>query len=140
MKKRKKCLLNQKKRKNNEKEKTFVKVERILETVMAFAQYSMKSFINAMPVWLKTKLFIPSQIDKHFEKNYSVQYILQLTTSHIVPVRFFLLHLKKLQFSVQMELESGILRLRALENFVLLKEEQNKIDGIEQYQQQFTLD
>ena len=27
-----------------------------------------------------------------------------------------------------------------LENFVLLKEEQHKIDGIEQYQQQFTLD
>ena len=27
-----------------------------------------------------------------------------------------------------------------LENFVLLKEEQNKIDGIEQYQKQFTLD
>ena len=49
-------------------EKPFVKFERILETAMAYAPFSMRSFVNAMPVWLKTKLFIPSQIDKYFEK------------------------------------------------------------------------
>lgn len=49
-------------------EKPFVKFERILETAMAYVPYSMRSFINAMPVWLNKKLFIPSQIDKHFEK------------------------------------------------------------------------
>ena len=49
-------------------EKPFVKFERILETAMAYVPNSLKSFINAMPVWLNTKLFIPSQIDKHFEK------------------------------------------------------------------------
>ncbi len=49
-------------------EKPFVKFERILETALAYVPFSMHSFINAMPVWLKTKLFIPSQIDKHFEK------------------------------------------------------------------------
>ena len=49
-------------------EKPFIKFERILETAMAFVPFSMRSFINAMPVWLNTKLFIPSQIDKHFEK------------------------------------------------------------------------
>ena len=48
-------------------EKPFVKFERILETAMAYVPNSMKSFINAMPVWLNTKLFIPSQIDKYFE-------------------------------------------------------------------------
>ncbi len=48
-------------------EKPFVKFERILETAMAFVPYSMKSFINAMPVWLNKKLFIPKQIDKNFE-------------------------------------------------------------------------
>ncbi|MCD7780838.1 MAG: carbamoyltransferase [Candidatus Gastranaerophilales bacterium] len=49
-------------------EKPFVKFERILETAMAYVPCSMRSFINAMPVWLNKKLFIPSQIDKHFEK------------------------------------------------------------------------
>ena len=49
-------------------EKPFVKFERILETAMAYVSNSLRSFINAMPVWLNTKLFIPSQIDKHFEK------------------------------------------------------------------------
>lgn len=49
-------------------EKPFVKFERILETAMAHVPFSMRSFINAMPVWLNKKLFIPSQIDKHFEK------------------------------------------------------------------------
>jgi len=49
-------------------EKPFVKFERILETAMAYVPFSMRSFINAMPVWLNKKLFIPSQIDKNFEK------------------------------------------------------------------------
>ncbi len=61
-------------------EKPFVKFERILETAMAYAPFSMHSFINAMPVWLKTKLFIPSQIDKHFEKR--LQCPIYFTTHH----------------------------------------------------------
>ena len=61
-------------------EKPFVKFERILETAMAYAPFSMKSFVNAMPVWLKTKLFIPSQIDKHFEKR--LQCPIYFTTHH----------------------------------------------------------
>ena len=61
-------------------EKPFVKFERILETAMAYTPFSMKSFINAMPVWLKTKLFIPSQIDKHFEKR--LQCPIYFTTHH----------------------------------------------------------
>ena len=61
-------------------EKPFVKFERILETAMAYTPFSMKSFINAMPVWLKTKLFIPSQIDKHFEKK--LQCPIYFTTHH----------------------------------------------------------
>ena len=61
-------------------EKPFVKFERILETAMAYAPFSMRSFVNAMPVWLKTKLFIPSQIDKHFEKR--LQCPIYFTTHH----------------------------------------------------------
>ena len=49
-------------------EKPFIKFERILETSMACIPYSMKSFINAMPVWLNKKLFIPREIDKNFDK------------------------------------------------------------------------
>lgn len=49
-------------------EKPFIKFERILETALAFVPVSLKSFINAMPVWLKKKLFIPAQIDKQFKK------------------------------------------------------------------------
>jgi len=48
-------------------EKPFVKFERILETAMAYTPKSLRSFINAMPVWLNKKLFIPKQIDKHFD-------------------------------------------------------------------------
>lgn len=48
-------------------EKPFVKFERILETAMAYTPLSLRSFINAMPVWLNKKLFIPKQIDKHFD-------------------------------------------------------------------------
>ncbi len=49
-------------------EKPFVKFERILETELAYAPFSMRSFVNAMPVWLNKKLFIPNQTDKHFDK------------------------------------------------------------------------
>ncbi|MGM9994158.1 MAG: carbamoyltransferase [Candidatus Avigastranaerophilus sp.] len=49
-------------------EKPFIKFERILETAMAYIPFSMKSFINAMPVWMNKKLFIPREIDNHFDK------------------------------------------------------------------------
>lgn len=49
-------------------EKPFIKFERILETAMAYVPFSMKSFINAMPVWMNKKLFIPREIDNHFDK------------------------------------------------------------------------
>jgi carbamoyltransferase len=49
-------------------EKPFVKFERILETAMAYTPFSLRSFVNSMPVWLNKKLFIPNEIDKHFDK------------------------------------------------------------------------
>lgn len=49
-------------------EKPFIKFERILETALAFAPKSLMSFIKSMPVWLNKKLFIPREIDKHFNK------------------------------------------------------------------------
>ena len=38
-------------------EKPFVKFERLLETYLAFAPKGFKSFIRAMPIWIKDKLF-----------------------------------------------------------------------------------
>jgi carbamoyltransferase len=43
-------------------DKPFVKFERILETYLAYAPRGLRSFIMAMPLWLKDKLWIPSLI------------------------------------------------------------------------------
>lgn len=48
-------------------EKPLVKFERILETQLALPSKSLPSFVKAMPVWLNTKLHMPSIIDKNFE-------------------------------------------------------------------------
>lgn len=48
-------------------EKPLVKFERILETQLAMPSKSLPSFVKAMPVWLNTKLHMPSIIDKNFE-------------------------------------------------------------------------
>ena len=39
-------------------EKPFIKFERILETYLAFAPIGIKSFLKAMPLWIKKKLWI----------------------------------------------------------------------------------
>ena len=39
-----------------------LKFERILETAVAYAPRGLRSFLTAMPVWLKEKLWIPSRI------------------------------------------------------------------------------
>ncbi len=43
-------------------EKPFLKFERLLETYLAFAPQGIASFIKAMPVWIKEKLWIKSHI------------------------------------------------------------------------------
>ena len=45
-------------------EKPFLKFERLLETYLAFAPFGLRSFIKAMPVWLKQKLWIRDLIEK----------------------------------------------------------------------------
>ena len=49
-------------------EKPLLKFERILETYMAYAPYGFNSFIKAMPLWMKHRLWIPDLIQK--ELNY----------------------------------------------------------------------
>ncbi|MDD5431405.1 MAG: carbamoyltransferase [Candidatus Omnitrophica bacterium] len=49
-------------------DKPFIKFERILETSLAYAPSGLSQFIQAVPLWLKQKLFIPEVIRK--ELNY----------------------------------------------------------------------
>jgi carbamoyltransferase len=49
-------------------DKPFIKFERILETFLAYAPRGLRQFIQAMPLWLKQKLWIPEIIKK--ELNY----------------------------------------------------------------------
>jgi carbamoyltransferase len=43
-------------------DKPLIKFERILETYLAYAPFGIRSFLMAMPLWLKEKLWIPSLI------------------------------------------------------------------------------
>lgn len=47
-------------------DKPFLKFERILETYLAYAPFGIKSFIKAMPLWIKEKLWM-----KELIKNYT---------------------------------------------------------------------
>ena len=49
-------------------EKPFLKFERILETYLAYAPKGFNSFLRAMPLWMKHRLWIPDLIRK--ELNY----------------------------------------------------------------------
>jgi carbamoyltransferase len=45
-------------------DKPLLKFERLLETYLAFAPLGLKSFMMALPIWVKQKLFLPREIDK----------------------------------------------------------------------------
>ncbi len=45
-------------------EKPFLKFERLIETYLAFFPRGFSSFRQAMPLWLKQKLFLPREIDR----------------------------------------------------------------------------
>ena len=48
-------------------EKPLIKFERLLETYLAFAPKGFKSFLSAMPVWIKDKLFQKSKLIKELK-------------------------------------------------------------------------
>ena len=49
-------------------DKPFLKFERLLETYVAFAPSGFRSFITAMPVWLKEKLFQKGMLIDHLKQ------------------------------------------------------------------------
>ena len=48
-------------------DKPFLKFERLLETYVAFAPKGFAQFVNAMPVWLKEKLFQRTELARHLK-------------------------------------------------------------------------
>ncbi len=51
-------------------DKPLRKFERLLETYLAFAPRGLRSFLMAMPLWLKTKLHLPKEIRKSLGGRY----------------------------------------------------------------------
>ncbi len=45
-------------------DKPFLKFERILETYLAYAPFGIRSFLLAIPLWIRKKLWIPDLIEK----------------------------------------------------------------------------
>src|SRR5271163_887719 len=45
-------------------DKPFLKFERLLETYLAFAPSGFKSFMMAMPLWLRKKLRLPREMNR----------------------------------------------------------------------------
>jgi len=50
-------------------DKPFIKFERILETYLAYAPFGIQSFIKAIPLWIKQKLFMKEFIKKELGYN-----------------------------------------------------------------------
>ncbi len=48
-------------------DKPFLKFERLLETYHAFAPGGLRSFLTAMPVWIREKLFMRSMLEKELK-------------------------------------------------------------------------
>ncbi len=51
-------------------DKPFLKFERILETYLAYAPVGFRSFLKAMPLWLRQKLHLPREIDRGLHGGY----------------------------------------------------------------------
>lgn len=49
-------------------DKPLVKCERLLETYLAYAHRGFRSFVAAMPVWIKEKLYLKTTLKKEFAR------------------------------------------------------------------------
>ncbi len=56
-------------------DKPLLKFERLLETYLAFAPRGFRSFVQAMPVWLKQKLHLPREMNKGLKGTYGKRYV-----------------------------------------------------------------
>ena len=56
-------------------EKPFTKFERLLETYVAYAPVGFRSFLAAMPLWLRLKLHLPREMDRGLRGEYKRRYL-----------------------------------------------------------------
>jgi carbamoyltransferase len=56
-------------------EKPLVKFERLLETYLAFAPRGFRSFLQAMPLWLKHKLHLPREMRRGLNGKYQRRFV-----------------------------------------------------------------
>jgi len=56
-------------------DKPFLKFERLLETYLTYAPRGFKSFLQAMPLWLKQKLHLPREMDRGLKNRYGKRYV-----------------------------------------------------------------
>lgn len=56
-------------------EKPLVKFERLLETYLAFAPRGLRSFLKAMPLWLKHKLYLPREMRRGLAGQYRKRFV-----------------------------------------------------------------
>ncbi|MDA2934821.1 carbamoyltransferase [Acidobacteria bacterium AH-259-D05] len=56
-------------------DKPFLKFERLLETYLAYAPVGFRSFVKAMPLWLRQKLHLPREINRGLQGGYRKRYI-----------------------------------------------------------------
>lgn len=56
-------------------DKPLVKFERLLETYLSFVPQGYRSFRQAMPLWLKQKLFLPREIGRGLQGRYRGPYV-----------------------------------------------------------------
>jgi carbamoyltransferase len=56
-------------------DKPLLKFERLLETYLAFAPRGFRSFLRAMPLWLRQKLHLPREMDRGLGQKYKGRYI-----------------------------------------------------------------
>ena len=56
-------------------DKPLLKFERLLETYLAFAPAGFGSFLQAIPVWLKQKLYLPRELNRGLDGKYRKRFI-----------------------------------------------------------------
>jgi carbamoyltransferase len=56
-------------------DKPFLKFERLLETYLAYAPVGFQSFLTAMPLWLKKKLYLRRELNRGLNRAYRKRYI-----------------------------------------------------------------
>ena len=56
-------------------DKPLLKFERLLETYLAYAPSGFRSFLEAMPLWMKQKLHLPREMDRGLKGEYKGRYV-----------------------------------------------------------------